>query len=237
MYSKNPKKQTSLSPPHSHHHTLTTHTPHAHKTIVPPPPHLPNQKPRRITNADYGESSSSSLDDYTLQPSTYLRIHHNPRRFPPLSKPLTVVSTNPYYTVIDKPPLLPCHATVDNNIENVLSYFPKSLLPPGGGAEPMLPSRLDTCTSGLLIVSHGHNFLRYYNSLLRAKTEESAKALPVSEPTGVGISRPPMANRRGENIGVKKIYRCISLIRPSEGSEFTALPTGNYTHYLVPTIG
>jgi hypothetical protein len=63
-----------------------------------------------------------------LQEGDYLRIHHTPRRFPQVyradwSRAITernstatsvVVKQGPGYCIIDKPPLIPVHQTVDN---------------------------------------------------------------------------------------------------------------------------
>jgi hypothetical protein len=76
-----------------------------------------------------------------LQPGDYLRIHHTPRRFPNVyqanwkaaandndnnkekkEKSSVIVASNDEsgYWIIDKPPLIPVHATVDNALENVV---------------------------------------------------------------------------------------------------------------------
>jgi 23S rRNA-/tRNA-specific pseudouridylate synthase len=84
-----------------------------------------------------------SLSDatMTLHEGDYLRIHHTPRRFPMVYEfdwsfpnnacntsvttnnkddalPVVVQQQGPGYCIIDKPPIIPVHATVDNAVEN-----------------------------------------------------------------------------------------------------------------------
>jgi 23S rRNA-/tRNA-specific pseudouridylate synthase len=89
--------------------------------------------------------SRLSLSDatMTLHEGDYLRIHHTPRRFPRVYEvdwsfpnnacntttnnnnnnkndalPVVVQQQGPGYCIIDKPPIIPVHATVDNAVEN-----------------------------------------------------------------------------------------------------------------------
>ncbi|KAG7356419.1 RNA pseudouridylate synthase [Nitzschia inconspicua] len=136
-------------------------------------------KPKRLT-----------LENATLplQEGDYLRIHHTPRRFPQVyqadwslstttedkkaATTLTkvVVQQGPGYCIIDKPPLIPVHPTVDNVIENVVHQLQASSEGSDGGYLAPV-QRLDTNTSGLLVLATTPEFAAYFAKLLRHKTK------------------------------------------------------------------
>jgi 23S rRNA-/tRNA-specific pseudouridylate synthase len=114
-----------------------------------------------------------------LQEGDYLRVHHTPRRFPNVyqhswndtsdSLPPVIVARGDNYLVIDKPPLVPVHSTVDNSLENVVCQIEV--------ANPELDyvattQRIDINTSGLLVVATSKPFAAYFAKLLRSKTKQ-----------------------------------------------------------------
>ncbi|GMH88670.1 hypothetical protein TL16_g11222 [Triparma laevis f. inornata] len=113
-----------------------------------------NHKPQRTTSCTL------------LPPQTYIRIHWEPRRFSVTLTEKNIIYINDHYAIINKPPNLPCHSTVDNRLENVLHQFTNLT-----NKQALLGGRLDHDTTGLCVLSLGINFLRYYNLLLRTKTE------------------------------------------------------------------
>lgn len=144
----------------------------------------PYKKPKRLTSEDA---------DFLLEHDDYLRIHHNPRRFPAvdfydwslngspaeqnrqqqnssLIKPSVVIHFDPVkgYLVLNKPSeCIPVHATVDNSAENIAACLRL--------ANPELdyvvtPHRLDQNTSGLITLATSKEFAGYYAQLLRHKT-------------------------------------------------------------------
>ncbi|MDZ4660473.1 MAG: RluA family pseudouridine synthase [Pseudomonadota bacterium] len=85
-----------------------------------------------------------------LNPNDYLRIHHEPKRFPAdkIEWKNTVIFENSELLVIDKPYGIPVHATLDNNQENVLHCLSEVLKSP-----LLVTHRLDIGTSGLLVLA------------------------------------------------------------------------------------
>ena len=122
-------------------------------------------------------AQNSSL---TLQEGDYLRIHFHPRRFPNVydyewSSDNSSQTTNSVielvdddYVVISKPPLVPVHATVDNEVETVIHQL--SIHNPQW--DYIVPTqRIDVNTSGLLVIATSQKFAAYFGTLLRNKTQ------------------------------------------------------------------
>ena len=110
-----------------------------------------------------------------LQSNDYLRIHYNPRRYPPMKQNddddmvhYKDEETLKRFLIVNKPSFLPVHSTVDNDVENVVSYISSS----GTYDYVSTPQRLDQNTTGLLVVSTQPMFAAYFAQLLRQKTTE-----------------------------------------------------------------
>jgi 23S rRNA-/tRNA-specific pseudouridylate synthase len=72
---------------------------------------------------------------------------------------------------LNKPGGLPAHATVDNATENALALFQRHINPNSNNVPyASLPQRLDTETSGLLMVATQKEFASYMSKLLQNKT-------------------------------------------------------------------
>ena len=83
-----------------------------------------------------------------IEPSTEIRIHTTPRRFPPVDLKSRVVFEGLDYLLLDKPSNLPVHALTDNVVENVISLLGLQL-----GRQVFITHRLDVETSGLLVIA------------------------------------------------------------------------------------
>jgi len=199
--------------------------------------------------------SRLSLDNATmvLKEGDYLRIHHTPRRFPKVYEvdwtfpypenthsdatidelPLVIQQEGPGYCIINKPPIIPVHSTVDNGVENVASQLYLSLeereaqkgimsiTSVANSTEanatnqflhqvdtPYLASvqRIDVNTSGLLVLATSPEFAAYFSQLLRYKT---ATILDHTNKT----------NERTNNATsptIEKGYKCLVCIQPDE---------------------
>lgn len=170
-------------------------------------------KPKRLTAEDANQ---------ILEARDYLRIHHDPRRFPVVDdydwakgideKRGVIVAADAAkgWLVIDKPAGVPVHMTVDNAQENVASCIMRSLLQQQQQQSqhnkhvPLYvatPQRLDQNTSGLLVVATSQNFAAYFAQLLRYKT---AKLLEQG------------ADHADQSVtgGVYKLYRCLVCLVP-----------------------
>mmetsp|Transcript_1825 Transcript_1825/g.4227 ORF Transcript_1825/g.4227 Transcript_1825/m.4227 type:complete len:713 (-) Transcript_1825:56-2194(-) len=190
-------------------------------------------KPKRLTLKNI--SSTSLLE---LQAGDYFRIHHTPRRFKEVyeknwTKPMSlssssssssissvttennaIVDVGDGYVVLDKPALVPVHATVDNGVENVIyrlehcnpttniNMQEEQLLEPYFA--PV--QRLDINTSGLFVVATEPDFARYMADQLRRKT---SSLTDISAPTKSNTSSLPSSL-------VEKTYRCLVCLSDSD---------------------
>jgi len=156
----------------------------------------------------------------TLIKGDYLRIHHNPRRFPTvscydwgksidrseLSPGGTIVAQDDTigYIVVQKPGAVPVHASVDNLLENVCAALGRAMIQ--GQQTPTYISaaqRLDQDTSGLFVVCTKPEFAAYFSKLLRNKTDSHL---------GMNSNTKEKKNHlAGEHIldGIHKRYRCL----------------------------
>ncbi len=103
-------------------------------------------------------------EDRRLRGGEYLRIHRNPRRFPvagTVDWAKTLVATHDDFYVVDKPPGVPIHATLDNLDENVVAQLDRLT-----GERLFVTQRLDLPTCGLCIVARTKAFQSAFNRLL-----------------------------------------------------------------------
>lgn len=101
-----------------------------------------------------------------IKPGDLLRVHQEPRRYPIPFGEKNIVFENDEFLVIDKPSLLPTHATVDNLKENALSIL-QTLRP-----EVYVLNRLDLETRGLLVFAKTKIFHREFQELLKTRRIE-----------------------------------------------------------------
>lgn len=137
---------------------------------------------REVLENAYGMSETRSRELFTLgslylnkarvfDPETplkegdYLRIHSVPRRYlKPEGLKARVLGETDLWWIVDKPSGIPCHATVDNGIENLQKWLGQEV----GGA-PWVTHRLDVPTSGCLVYAKDVEGVRVFNKLLLAK--------------------------------------------------------------------
>ena len=106
---------------------------------------------------------------------SYLRVHCDPRTFPVSQSPdwrERIVHANDDFVVVDKPAGVPTVPTVDNGVQNCV--FQASLavagLPPGSRSLPPplhAVSRLDVCTSGIVVFARHKEAAKRLNALFR----------------------------------------------------------------------
>ena len=97
----------------------------------------------------------------------YVRVHPNPRRYASsaVEWPSRVQFEDEDLIVLDKPAGIPCCPTVDNIYENVL----RSVITSSKLSQGYLPHRLDTDTSGLMIICKNKNACAQVNRLLATR--------------------------------------------------------------------
>lgn len=96
----------------------------------------------------------------------YIRVHTKPRRFPKntYNWDERTVFSDENFIVIDKPPGLPVHPSVDNCLENLQTYLSTHLR-----EDVLITHRLDVPTSGLLVLARNRDFLALFNHLLATR--------------------------------------------------------------------
>lgn len=108
---------------------------------------------------------------------SYLRVHCDPRMFPISESTVwseRIVHANDDYVVLDKPAGVPTVPTIDNGVQNCV--FQASLavagLPPRSRSLPPplhAVSRLDVCTSGIVVFARHKEAAKQLNELFRER--------------------------------------------------------------------
>lgn len=118
--------------------------------------------------------------DRRLAPGQYVRVHSQPKRFPveSIDWGSTIVHRDKEFLVVNKPAGIPVHATLDNQVENVLHQLRVAL-----GSSVFVTQRLDTEVGGLIVFAKTRKFQRQFNRLLvERKVEKLYRALVVTAP-------------------------------------------------------
>ncbi len=121
-----------------------------------------------------------------LKAKDYLRVHTRPRRFQKndFDWRARIFFQNSDFIVVDKPAGLPCHPTVDNVKENLLSYLQDSL----GFKNLGVTHRLDLVTQGLLVVAKSKDFVRSFNlELAEKRVQKKYEAIVSNPPPSLGL--------------------------------------------------
>jgi 23S rRNA pseudouridine1911/1915/1917 synthase len=119
--------------------------------------------------------------DRPLMPGQYVRVHFQPKRFPvaDVDWRATLVHQNDTFVVVNKPAGIPVHATVDNQVENVLNQVTAAL-----DVSLRITHRLDTEVSGLIVFAKTREFQKQFNQLLvEREVRKRYRALVTSVPT------------------------------------------------------
>lgn len=102
-----------------------------------------------------------ALIDLEIKEQTYLRVHTKPRRYQvdfDLKNDLLFESED--FLAVHKPSGSPCHASVDNRIENLHHFLEDSL-----NTKLYVTTRLDVPTEGVLVYAKTRNFLIEFNQM------------------------------------------------------------------------
>lgn len=116
-----------------------------------------DSKPRRI------------LTDVKVTPGDLIRVHPYPRRYPTIldiNWKSALIHDSKQYMVVNKPAGIPSNPTLDNYYENIFVGATSEL---NNGDELYLPHRLDTDTSGLIVLGKEKEFTTYFGGLLRKR--------------------------------------------------------------------
>ena len=125
------------------------------------------------------------MHDTLLLPGDYLRIHTNPRRY---TNQLSAINWDDHiiyddidFVVLNKPAGIPTVPTVDNFYENVVVAVAKHMKIP----RFFPPQRLDTDTSGLLILGKTTEFAAFFSHMIRKRLVKKTYRVLIG---GVNIS-------------------------------------------------
>lgn len=100
--------------------------------------------------------------DAGVLPGDYLRIHTEPRRYRlPARLSTRVLHQDANFIVFDKPGGVPCHATLDNGVENMIGWWEQET-----GEKLFITSRIDVPTSGCLVLARSPLAASRWNRLL-----------------------------------------------------------------------
>lgn len=86
------------------------------------------------------------------------------------------------YVVIDKPSSVPCVSTVDNLLENANYQIDQA-----ENSNHLITSRIDSCTSGLLVFARTSPASAYYHGAMRENRIQKLYKTLTTEPTKVGV--------------------------------------------------
>lgn len=104
--------------------------------------------------------------DCAIRPGDYVRLHPTPKRFPvdEIAWGERVVAETPDFLIVNKPPGVPTHATLDNAEENLVSRMARHR------GEPLFVThRLDTAAEGLVCLARTKTFQAWFNKMLRKR--------------------------------------------------------------------
>lgn len=121
--------------------------------------------------------SHEELLQIEIQHNDYLRVHTKPRRFPQFEMKKRIVYQDEHMLVVDKPAMLPVHASVDNLKENLLAYLEAELQ-----QKLYITHRLDTATRGLLVVAKTTAYQTAFNFLIKNHGIQKIYQAVVPEP-------------------------------------------------------
>jgi 23S rRNA pseudouridine1911/1915/1917 synthase len=104
----------------------------------------------------------------------YLRVHGMPKRYArPQGLAQRILWQDDDLLVVDKPPGIPCHATVDNGVENLLTWLSEIV-----GTRTYITHRLDIPTSGCLAVAKNPEAVSRFNrAMLKSRVDKEYEAL------------------------------------------------------------
>lgn len=115
------------------------------------------------------------LSDVHVSEGDLIRVHPYPRRYKivdDIDWRCATIHDSADYVIINKPAGVPSHPTLDNYYENVFVRAKSEMKHEG---TLYLPHRLDTDTSGLLLLGKSKKFASYFGSLLRLRQNVTKK--------------------------------------------------------------
>jgi 23S rRNA pseudouridine1911/1915/1917 synthase len=125
------------------------------------------------------------LKDQPLRKGDYLRIHLEPKRFPMggIHWSSVIVREEREFLVVNKPAGIPVHATVDNNLDNMLSALRQLT-----GLALLVTQRIDVPAAGLMVLAKTPDFQRRFNQWLgERKVQKCYRGLVAGSQPPLGL--------------------------------------------------
>ncbi|MGE3974098.1 MAG: pseudouridine synthase [Bdellovibrionales bacterium] len=118
-------------------------------------------------------------ENISLSRGQYIRVHCKPKRYATeqLHWEQFITFQTDDFLIVDKPPDIPVHPTVDNVRENMLSALERHL-----GHKLYITQRLDVPTQGLLVLGKTLEFQKLFNKMLARKAIEKYYHARISQP-------------------------------------------------------
>jgi 23S rRNA pseudouridine1911/1915/1917 synthase len=124
------------------------------------------------------------FENRKLAKGAYLRIHLEPKRFPveSIDWKSRIVATHRDFLVVNKPPGIPVHASLDNVRDNVLQQLRDAT-----GQYLLVTQRLDVPVGGLMVLARNPDFQRRFNTWLAERKVIKIYRALVEQAPAVGL--------------------------------------------------
>lgn len=123
-------------------------------------------------------------DDIAIRPGDYIRLHPTPKRFPvgKYNWRNRILAEEEDYLIVDKPPGIPTHATLDNAEENLVVQMSRAL-----GQPLWVTHRLDIPAQGLVCLAKTKTFQAWFNKMLRKRRVRKIYRVLSEQPVPCGL--------------------------------------------------
>lgn len=123
------------------------------------------------------------FEDKDLPQGAYLRLHLYPKRFDlgGIDWKSRLLKNARDFIVINKPPGIPTHATVDNALENCLAQMRLAL-----GCELFVTQRLDNPVGGILVFAKNNEYQTKFNRWLSERKLQKVYVALTEKPCPLG---------------------------------------------------
>lgn len=142
-------------------------------------------------------------EDQKVPQDGYLRVHVNPRRHRgAVGRDWSehIIDKTKDYIVVDKPAGVPTVPTVDNLLESALHQVSVAA---NGGDDLWVTSRLDGCTSGVVVFGRSSEAAGALNKVIREQKQTKVYRLLCQGKVTTGIMRHRYKKMRGAQKGLK----------------------------------
>ena len=152
----------------------------------------------------YDSKPKRILSDVYVSEGDLIRVHPYPRRYKTIDDidwRCATIHDSADYVIIHKPAGVPSNPTLDNYYENVFVRAKSEMKYEG---TLYLPHRLDTDTSGLLLLGKSKKFASYFGSLLKLRQNVTKKYKAIVASTSSNTINDVLIRINKENVDRSK---------------------------------